>query len=136
MSIFSRMFPPRPSLDEAFKDCKTPKEVCAVVRKWVRPCEMFGDIPEWPHETWTRGYGDCDDIAHLVRFACYINGIQSDVFYYWPMYRAKPGHALVVGNFNGVAWVADNSKYIETDDPHTVAKKALNCLSVWSRRMT
>jgi hypothetical protein len=133
-------FKKRPIYEDAFHDCKTPEEVCAVVRRWVVPLEHSGsrydDLKVHAISTWNQGYGDCDDIAYLIYDACLTNKIPCDVTFYWPMNRVREGHALATGIWESRMWCADNGEYIVDTDPHLIAAVALNCTRTWSRRMT
>ena len=132
----------RPSYEEAFKDCKTPRDVCAVVRQWVEPLPTLCNERDTDStRTWYEGFGDCDDIAYLVHEACKrLDSSRlwavSTVTFFWPLNKVREGHALCHGIWNNVRWVSDNGEYLEDSEPEAVAAKRLNCSRVWSRRMT
>jgi hypothetical protein len=136
VNVFTRLFSKKPSYDEAFTDCKCPKDVCAVVSRWIVPTRTGGGEKHDPRVIWECGYGDCDDISFLVHEACRSIFIQSTVEFFWPMNRVREGHALCHGIWNDIHWVCDNGTYLEHEEPEPVAADALNCSRVWSRRMT
>lgn len=127
----------RPTIEKAFADCRTPRDICQVIRRYVRTKAMLGQVnPPSPIETWRRGYGDCDDIAFLVHHVCRQHIIHCDVLFYYVMNRKRDGHALVQGLWCGSVWCASNADYFEGVDPMSVAKDALGAARLWWRIMT
>jgi transglutaminase-like putative cysteine protease len=111
MSWIHRLFAKKPPFDTAFADCTTPRDVCAVVRRWIRPVAENG-TDRWllPSQTWRQGFGDCEDIAHLVEYACTARNIKAYTMIYWGPRTAGGrwnGHMIAVGE----GWFADNGQY-------------------------
>jgi hypothetical protein len=88
----------------------TPDEICGAVKRQVAYRDDVGDARKTGKDTWTDGYGDCEDIASCVAELCAESGHEASVL---AIYRNsdKKGHAVVVGRWNGHMWMSSNGSY-------------------------
>lgn len=114
---------------------RTPAEVCAYVRRKVR--YRSEDRDDWasPSETLARGYGDCEDIAQLVKQLCRKNGMSADLYALRHEQRRREGHIIVIGRWRDRYWISSNGSWsaVRTFD-EAIAAGADSC--AWPVRRT
>ena len=123
MNWLTRLFA-RPTIQQAFKDANTPKDICRIVSRNVQPCAMPKEHSNLPADTWKRGYGDCDDLAFLVAHVCQMKGINCRVWnWYYRKDTRKVGHSMAVG----AGWSSSNGDYC---DMYTTVQRASYIMGV------
>jgi predicted transglutaminase-like cysteine proteinase len=114
---------------EAAQSYATPREICRLVEKNVR--YKTEKVDQWAtaEETWTRRFGDCEDMAVLIQELAQVSGMQSKVHLYFPPTAGKEGHAVLVGEWNGKVWFSSNGSYEEVKSEDEVRKRVAKMLS-------
>jgi len=122
------------SWEETISVVKTPRQICAAVRRRVEYREDLGD--EWAggKETWDREYGDCEDIAASVVDLCRARGLDARILIFFPE-NAAEGHAAAVGVIGNKIWISSNGWYDTADSLDEAKRKiAREMRWKWGRR--
>lgn len=114
---------------EVAKSYETPREICRLVANNVRYTTESQDNWQAADQTWTRGKGDCEDMAICVQSLCKLSGLDSKVHLYFPANGKKEGHAVLVGQWNGKTWFSSNGTYEEVSSEQDVRKRVAKMLS-------
>lgn len=103
----------RPTWAEVAVPYGSPRDLCAIVVKYIRyqaePKDRWSDA----EVTWARGRGDCEDFSVLIRALCQISLFDVHLHVYLPAGLAGSGHVVPVGTWNGQLWFANNGDYQE-----------------------
>jgi predicted transglutaminase-like cysteine proteinase len=110
-----------------------PAQICRAVRARVAYTPDTGPADEWSaaDRTWDRRKGDCEDFAVCVLALCKANGIQASIRIF---VRRGTGdaHAVVVGEWNGSAWMSSNGSFEDLASRHDAAGKVARDLGWWA----
>ena len=107
----------------------TPREICRLVDQNVSYKTEATDDWSPAANTWTRGKGDCEDMAICVQELCRQSGMSSKVHLYFPSTGGREGHAVLVGEFNGKTWFSSNGSYEEVKSEQEVRQRVAKMLS-------
>lgn len=120
--------------EAAAQPFSTPREICRLIEKNVR--YKLEDLDVWSagEETWARGRGDCEDFAIAIQELCRLNGMETKVHLYFPA-GGGPGHAVLVGTWNGKLWFSSNGAYEEVKSEQDVRKRVARVLSVKEEKL-
>jgi predicted transglutaminase-like cysteine proteinase len=111
-SWFHRMFH-KPTWSEVLEQCKSPRDVCNVVGRFIGYRTEEIDYWQSADETWQRGRGDCEDFAICIETLCHKLGFSATINLYFPSGLRGDGHAVAVGTWNGKMWMSSNGSYEE-----------------------
>ena len=105
----------RPTWSEVLEQCKTPRDVCNTVGRYVG--YRTEDVDRWTsaEETWQAGRGDCEDMAVCIETLCHELGFSATVNLYYSKDPRYEGHAVAVGTWGGRMWMSSNGSYEEVD---------------------
>ena len=97
---------------EAAQRSSSPESICSTVKSRVSYSRDTCPEDEWRSgkATWSRGRGDCEDYAAVVKELCREKGFEAQTF----VLRSKTAgeaHAVTVGERNGRVWVSSNGSY-------------------------
>lgn len=120
-SWFHRTFH-KPTWSELLEECKSPRDICHVVERFVG--YRTEEVDRWnpAAETWKNSRGDCEDFAILIETLCHTLGFSATVNLYFPSGLRGEGHAVAVGMWNGKMWMSSNGSYEEVDSIDEVRK--------------
>lgn len=108
---FRRVFQ-RLNWEEVHTVVSDPKSVSAVVRQNIRYQEDLGDTWSSGEETWSREFGDCEDMAAAVVELVQHLGGTAEIVIFHPVNSAA-GHAVATGTWNGKQWISSNGFYYQ-----------------------
>jgi hypothetical protein len=112
----------------------SPQDIAESVHAAVEYREDIGE-DEWTSgkETWTRGYGDCEDIAACVMDLCREVGIRAEIHIYYPGNGDGQGHAVTVGKWNGKWWMSSNGDFEWMLSLAAIKRRHAEKLNAWER---
>jgi len=93
----------------------SPREICARVRHRVIYKPDTEDIWDDGKTTWTREYGDCEDISQTIVDLCKEKNIPAWVEVF-SIDGGTEGHAVVLGYWGNKMWMASNGWFQYIDD--------------------
>ena len=133
---FRRMFF-KPEWAQVLSECTTPRDVCKMVQRHVTYREEQADQWTAAEATWERGAGDCEDFAICVQKLCQDLGFEASVHVFYSLKPGTGGHAVVMGEWDGRTWMADNGAFERLDAPEDAVKRVARTLwckpdQVWS----
>jgi hypothetical protein len=138
-SWFQRFFS-QPTWDEAVSSCRNPGDVCRLAERYIMYQAEEADRWSTARETWESRRGDCEDFAVLINEMCRQRGWDSRIELYFPADLKEEGHAVVLGRYNGTAWISSLGSYEEIKFPgeeKKIVANELNCDpdELWSCRI-
>lgn len=93
----------------------SPKDICKKVRSSIEFRTEQGDQWASGSETWTRGWGDCEDFAACVTDLCHARGLDAKILVF-TCRGSRDAHAVAMGTYNGKLWLSSNGWYTTVDD--------------------
>lgn len=119
----------RPEWEDAIEECKTPEDVCSLVRRWVS-YRIDTIVPGSASVILHRGWGDCDDYALVIRDLCRAIGCDAWARVYYSTMPVHFGHAVAFGKLaSGKMWMSSNGDYREVESEEDIRKVVARILS-------
>jgi hypothetical protein len=133
-SWFQRHFG-RPTIQEVLTQCAAPQDICRMVDRYV--ASYPENVNRWAdaEETWSRGWGDCEDFSVCVEQFCHDLGYDAQVYLFYPVNFGDEGHAVVVGKWNDQLWMSSLGSYKQVASMDDVRKEVARIIGCKPDRM-